>query len=721
MRRGAEAAVSWILIPAPCLILAALLYFHGDHVLWAWGWPLLAAAVAIDWTTRLLLLPACNAGRLLHSRRMRIQLELELVLFDWSARQRAGGDAADVPQRLRAVRRDARGTRLAERIDGILGAIGGDEAARRNVGEQLRAALDDLPRRSDQRFASGRGWMLPPACILPASVAMAFAGVMLVPVSATATILTLGGLLQGLVLFGLFYVTLRLAQAVCWKLHEIVSQRTFRVVMVSARKSLNAMGHLAAELYADIGHFVIIHIDDDVGEFRASTVTGAWHVCVAQAGLADALAAFARNADLIVLDAEDASLAAAIKAATSLPATRYLALSQNGCVPAGYLWLEPMTLRARPSRLRSQTRDADYYPVGVISGTALWNEWLAQSFLLFGLLLFFHGGEALAVLFWLAAVGCVLPNQLIPRRRATISRAKLRIPRAPRFSYRLAPRVLGTRLMIGFALIGLAACALARPPVGIAWGSDAQDLLVLKFCGLYLLLFAVHTGLVSGALFALKASIDWNFRLLVLRRNSRRYGYGHKAFVMATCGRYGQVISLRDDTLDQTDDDYGEWRESSLASWFPIFSEIECTLRPLAFLHSWQRQVLLELEVTDFAVFDWNEEITDNMRWELRSAGERLPAHRILIIFSPQNQAPLDEFFASSGNIFAGRPHCLMLSRGPDDEFIWADHSKFDRAFSEGLHNALSALKEEPRGGYPREATGVWPYPRRQPSSAPSR
>jgi hypothetical protein len=307
----------------------------------------------------------------------------------------------------------------------------------------------------------------------------------------------------------------------------------------------------------------------------------------------------------------------------------------------------------------------------------------------------------------LAAVGKAFPNQLGPLRRSTISRSTLRVPRSPAFSHRLVPPALETKLTIGFVLLALAAYSVVQPPVGFAWRPD-EYLFWLKLYGVFMLVWALQIGLVSGALFVLKWSIDWNFRFLILRRNSRRYGYAHKASVMATCGKYGQVISIRDPTLDETDKDYGEGRESSLGLWFQIFSEIESTLRP-TLLHTWQRQVLLELEVTDFAVFDWIEEITSNMHWELRRAGERLPAHRILVIYSPENRVQIDDFFASCGGLFARRPHCLLLSRGPDDEYIWSDHEEFKR-----LHKALSALAEEPRGAHPREAIGVWPYPRRE-------
>jgi hypothetical protein len=708
---------SWLTITViPCLIGAALLYFYGDRGLWAWGWTVLVLVAALELAG--ILLRNFEPGLLLHSRRLRTQLELELALFGWTVRQRvAAGDDTDVLRALRAARRAARGTPMVESIDRVHDTIArGDATANLGVGDELEAALAKLSSNSTSRLPLGRGWMLPPSCIVPASVAAAFLGVILFPVSGATNTLTPAALLEGLVLCGLAYAALRLAMVASFKLHSAVSQKTFRVVMVSAREEASALGSLAFELYAHISHFVVIHVNDEVDGHWRSTLAGTYHVFVREAGLIGALNAFAGNADMIVLDAEGAApeLAATVKAVTKLPASRYLALGASETVPPGYLWVEPMSLRVNPSDRRARSDGVDFYLLGAPSGRALWHEWLALVLLLFGLLLLGHGGVWLAALFLIAAIGRVLPNHVVPWRRATISRSTLRVPRALEFSRRLVPRVLGFRLAWGWGLLVVVATLLVQLPIGIAWGEDPyhQQLLPLKLAYVMLASFVILI-LESSTLFILKWSIDWNFRFLVLRRNSSRFAYGHKVSVMATCGRYGQVVSLRDDTFDQTDQGYGENREAALGSWFQIFSEIESTLRPVAFVHAWQRQVLLELEVVDFAVFDWIDEITDNMRWELRSAGERLPAHRIVVIHNPQNRSDVDSFLASCGDVFAQRPHCLELSRGPDDEYFWSNHSEFDRAFGAGLHRALSALAVEPRGTHPRETIGTWPYPRR--------
>ena len=51
-----------------------------------------------------------------------------------------------------------------------------------------------------------------------------------------------------------------------------------------------------------------------------------------------------------------------------------------------------------------------------------------------------------------------------------------------------------------------------------------------------------------------------------------------------------------------------------------------------------------ELDAADVAVFDWAEEVTDNMRWELREAHQRLPGDRILVLYNPALRQGVEEF-----------------------------------------------------------------------------
>ena len=63
----------------------------------------------------------------------------------------------------------------------------------------------------------------------------------------------------------------------------------------------------------------------------------------------------------------------------------------------------------------------------------------------------------------------------------------------------------------------------------------------------------------------------------------------------------------------------------------------------------------MELDVADFAVFDWAEDITENMRWELMKTIDRFPCERILIVHNSLNRRAVEELLAS--------PSCFRLVR----------------------------------------------------------
>lgn len=702
-------ALRWMLVPASCLALTIVLYFFADRSVFAWGWMALGAAAVMSLAAKgLLHFPIVP---LVRSRELRTQLALEMALFHWAVVEPSDRNRTDAISSLRVARRAARGTALKDKIKHIEDAsASGNVLATQEVGQELRHVLKSMARNRSERLPLRRCTILPPECILPLSLGPSLAVVVL---SGVAVNSILDGVLCWLVLSVLSYMAMRLAEVASWRVHDIVSQRTFRILMVSTAPRLNALGGLAVDLYSRIGHLVLVFVDDDVGLVWGTTGPGGYRICVPKAGLAAALDAFGCCADLVVLDSDDTGTAALVRSTVDLPASRYMALNANETVPPGYRWIEPMTLRISPSDRRAGMSDVEPYRLGVLPGQSFWRKWLAHGLLCVGVvLLAVEGGTPLALLCGVAAVSQAFPDWLGQRHRSAISPATLRVPRAPEFSGRLEPKQVGWWLTAGAVLAVLVASALIQPPVGFDWEGQPDYLTVMKGLAFFQLVLVLLVSLAGGALLSLKWFLDWNFRFLVLRRNSRRYGYAHKLVVMARCGKFGQVISLRDETFDQTDDDYGEWRESSLGSWFQIFSESANTLRPETFLHDWKRQFLLELDVTDFAVFDWVEEITDNMRWELECAGERLPGHRILIVHSPENQATVDDFLLSHAGLFRQRPHCLVYGRGPDDKFIWSNHAEFDRAFSDGLFGALAALTEEARPPHGKVGIGGWAYPR---------
>jgi hypothetical protein len=685
-----------------CSMAAAALYALGSRPLFAWGWPLVLATFFLACAGSLL--ANLKAGlAFLHPRALRIQLAIELALFHATGAQAVSCEAA--LQYLRKARRAAGRMPLRGKLDSIIDRVrSGARETTPVIACELQAILREISPSRAGRLPFQRYLVLPAECLAPLSFIVAVIGVVALPVTSAGNPATVDGVLQGTVLFGLTFEGLRLLRIITFKVHDLLSNQAFRVIIIGAIADRTFASRLAEALYPQIGHVVHVLIRPNASEptFELHE-SGKYWLITSPAGVSDALIAFAHNADLLVLDGGDLDLARTVRMTTALPDSRYLALSKSGASPPGYRWIEPLALRAR---LRSDP-NADPYRLCVLPGSSIWSDWLFQLLIFASLVLAtVDGGTLLAVLAMLGALGRRFPDQIGSARRSLISRTTLRAPSAPRFSQRLVPRVLERYLWITMILLALPALFSIHP--SFDFGSDRASglkLIVAAHIALLACFFAV-----SGILIAVKWSIDRNFRILVLRRNARRYGYGHKAFVMATCGKYGQVISIRDPTLDQTDDDYGEWRESSHGSWFRIFAEISSMVRPVGILDTWQRRILMELEVSDFAVFDWVDEITENMKWELLSAAERLPAHRMLIVCSPEREQSMRDAIASCGELLSGTPHCLIAARGGDDEYIWANHDSFDEAFRRRLHESLSALVTEPRRCI-RVQVGAWPYP----------
>lgn len=699
--------------------LAVALEVYGDPVLRARGWPLIAVTFCLGGAVEALHRYA--AGLRCYPRRLRLRLGLEQALFLAKQAVRGTGDRQALADSLRSTRRDATRSALGERIAALERILAsGEPEAVKTVADKLATILRELGSQKGRRYPLRWVGMLPTECIRPASVAIGLAGAAIGLLSPATPLLSIGGMIQALLFFACANVALRLMRWTSHKLHDIRSKTGFRTILLTDRATLTTMGAAAAlVLYWKIGHVVMIFREGEWGSGTHANAPGAYQFLVDRDGLTDALAAYADHADLILLDTGDEALAAEVRALTKLPPERYLALSTDGATPPGYRWVDPRTLLILPSDWRARQPSVDPYRWGVRGSRLPWED---AQFLIYlfaaALFMFVERGIPLALFLGVAAICQTLPDRLGPRRRASISRSTLRVPRSPEASRRLVPRRLERWLWIATALLWLSACAYLVPPLQIDW--SGRDPAVFKLLVAASFVLFAGESIVYAGLILRKWWLDWDFRILVLRRNSRIFGYGHKAFVMATCGKYGQVVSLQDHSLDRTDDDYGEWREAFLGNWFPIFSEVGNTLKPDAFLHIWQRQVLIELETVDFAVFDWIEEITDNMRWELGAALDRLPAHRLLVICSPDNTAELTRFLDARIAPGAERPRSLCISRGRDDQYIWSTHRDFDREFSLCLHQAMAELVVEPRDVQNSEKAGAWAYPRKSDEAASS-
>jgi hypothetical protein len=116
----------------------------------------------------------------------------------------------------------------------------------------------------------------------------------------------------------------------------------------------------------------------------------------------------------------------------------------------------------------------------------------------------------------------------------------------------VVPRRLELWLWIATGLWWTASVAYYALRTGFHPDVRADPMVIMICVAAYLLLFGGRS-IVAAPLILRKWSLDWNFRIFDLRRNTRTFGYGHKAFVMATCGKYGQVFVLYDYELDRTD------------------------------------------------------------------------------------------------------------------------------------------------------------------------
>ena len=693
------------------MVVAIAVHLQPAVLLQSRGSVLLAAAFVMGLLT--VAIHRFGDGLKFFPRQLRLRIELEDALFALQVITRAGGDPAAVAERLGRIRRLARTGPWRARI------VAWQERLQRNepqesasVSSELGAALREFATNAGSRMPLAHPAMLPGDVILRVSGEMAVYCALLGIVSPDVPLISVVTVLGGLTIFSTALAALRFVRITSCKAHDIRSKARFRTIVVTDKRELSRLGAIAVtHLYAQIGHVVVICGEGEREGGHVPDAPGIYFLLGDIGTLTAALAAFAPHADLIVLDTLDEATARQVHADTALPPCRYLALSDDGSAPPCYRWIDLRTLLILPSDRRARTTVGDSYLWGNrrrrLPFVELYFFVCTASALLF---LRLDHGVPLALFFLISALGRVLPELFGPRRLGAICRATLRLPKAPEISRALDPRRLEWRLWIATSLWWAASVAYFALRTGFHPDRKLDPTILTIFVAFYLLLFGGRS-IVSSLLIVRKWSLDWNFRIVALRRNARKFGYGHKTFVLATCGKYGRVVVLYDYELDRTDDDYGEWRESSMGDWFATFSQIQQTLKPNNFLHSWQRQVLIELQVADFAVFDWIEEVTDHMRWELEHALGLLPARRVLIVCAPENSEGVTCFLDSRLAEGADRPLILIASRERDDQYIWGDHRAFDAAFKATLHDALTALTAEPRPAHGRLQEGAWAFP----------
>ena len=356
-----------------CVIAAIALYAFGSRELFAWSWPLLVGVLILACAGSVL--AEFNIGAAFYPRRLRIQFPLEFALFHWTRSQRRGTPDPMVLRYLRKARRAAGRTSPGARLDGVIDCVASGDPAAAKVAGELQAILRDLSVDRASRLPFRNYWVLPSKCFVPISFIVAAIGVVVAPATSAITPLTVDGFLQALVLFALTYEGLRLLRVITFKVHDVLSNRAFRVVIISTIADRTVASDLAEALYPEVAHVVHVLVDPEAKEPIAKLhPSGKYWFFTDSEGVSDVLAAVAANSDLFVLDGGGELLAQTVRATTSLAESRYLALSRSGSVPQGYRWIEPLALRAG---LRSDP-NGDPHCLSVLPGQSIWEDRVFQ-------------------------------------------------------------------------------------------------------------------------------------------------------------------------------------------------------------------------------------------------------------------------------------------------------------------------------------------------------
>jgi len=635
-------------------------------------------------------------------RRRQVLRQLELALAQWHV---AAGDPNRehvTLERLRAALRATGGKPPAEQIVTVVknlersAEVGPSEVAR-----DLRECIAMQPRSTQRRRPYKSSFSLSPSLPVFGIVVLPALYVIAHRFQALGSH-ALPDVCRVLAWSFLVFSLLWLAVKIELKRRVHIACSNFRTLFVSDRSPLEPINYYATKAYSKVGQLIAIFVSDEPAEGIEAALPGAGGELyfLPASVVSGVVEAFVDHSDLVVVHVEDQATSAYLLASTALAPEQRLALSTDGSTPTGFRWLDPLRLRLGPLHYTvhaDEPFDAATAPNMGMSFEG-WGsgDWVFGVAFILGLVLVgLPGCRLLGVLLVLSAYGGELPRFLGPLRRASVAQSTLRTPKSLLLSKRLLDaKRLERRLFWVLLAITLLASVLAARTVFPDWDGRLLVLLGAIFCASF---FIVYSGLLDGLLRGAKWYLDWNFRIAVFRRNSVSFGYEHKFTVMASCGAYGQVLVVDDESLGRTDDNYGEWREEFEGPWLKIFSEMDDMLRPARFLQSWQDQVTAQLARADFAVFDWAQEITDNMKWELKAAVRCLPPSRILLVISDQYQSELNDFLASLDMRERGSIRPLVLSRERDDQYHWPSNRAFKSGFRQALIEMMSDLRVEPR------------------------
>ena len=693
---GVIYAVPYIAVGVGLAIVC--LYFGGRSEMIA-SLPMLGVAVLCGAAASALSLSSFRPPWLA-ARRNRTLRELQYALADYSITTEALQRTAIALSHLRSARAHAGDGALGDRIVLAIQRIEREQASIADeVGACIKLALP-ASRANRRPYLRTRG--IPPAVVLWEGLALSALIVLFVKTQEPFEITKLVELPAQLFLV---HALLRLVIRIELKRRAHRAHAGFRVLFVTDLHPLEPINRQASRAYSRVGELISIYSSDEDRRGIEPYIPGCGELYfVNRESVPGVVSAYLPNADLLVVNTRDESIARLLVEATSLPEHCRVSVDEDGFAPKGFLWMNPLRLALDPPGYTSEFDDpldpATVFNLG-IDWRGLGNgDYILGAGFVLGLALWcFEGWRPLGALLAAAGFAGEVPRLFGARRRANVSATVLRAPRSMTGSLRLRElKQIERRLSIALLLATATAAGYAAWSVIPRWGQPFW-LLWISIGGIALV--PVRFGLVEGLLRVMKWYCDWGFRVVVFRRNSVSFGHEHKLTVMGGCGAFGQVIVVQDKSIEQTDQNYGEWRESSLGAWFQVLTEAKDMLHPHQFLQSWKRQVVAELDRADFVVLDWAQEITPNMAWELRAAAARLPAHRILLVVGEERAAEakaLVDLISRKPDTESPSPLTpLIESRQPDDQYIWPSNREFKQRFWERLFEMMSRLQVEPR------------------------
>lgn len=376
------------------------------------------------------------------------------------------------------------------------------------------------------------------------------------------------------------------------------------------------------------------------------------------------------HTDLVVVHSNANDLLELVRESTSLPTTHVLRLSEDapataaaGFTPIAASVLERDALLRRFGTRESLHRDTAY----------AYDEWMvgdlhAKAIMLAGVVLqLFERWRFFGAWLIAAGVAWTFPRFIGPARRRAIDRTTLRTPKHPAISKRLLHYNWTAQPIKWIAFgVGLLSIYLTGD-LGFRAGLSAG--LVILFS---------ETMLAPGLLRIIKWNLDWNFRIVMFRRYRAAHAVFHKRIFMPALGAYGQLTLLGDASLSVADDTpWCRWSRLVLAE---MYHQLDTS----KYADDWKARVLDELAVADFAMFDWEGEITDNMRWELEVTGAVLPVDRIMVVTSTEQLEAAEREIAACGA--TGARVVVFDGYGPAVN-----------AFYRALHEQMAQLRPAPR------------------------